>query len=59
MADRQCGELFHAPDVEVTDADEDCADAVLRKSCEGRFEIAIGSAIHNDHCYAAAGEIGS
>jgi hypothetical protein len=40
--------LFHAPGVEVTAADQDRTNALLRQSCEGRFEIAIGSGIHNN-----------
>ena len=28
-------------------ADQDRTSALLRKSCEGRFEIAVGSSIHN------------
>jgi hypothetical protein len=48
MAGRQRCELFHAPGVEGAGADEDCTHALLRKSCEGRFEIAIGPGIHNN-----------
>jgi hypothetical protein len=29
-------------------ADQDRTNVLLRKSCEGRFEIAIGSGIHNN-----------
>jgi hypothetical protein len=29
-------------------ADQDPANALLRKSCEGRFEIAIGAGIHDN-----------
>ena len=52
MAGRQRRELFHAPDVEVTGVDQDRTNMLLRKSCEGRFEIAIGSGIHNNELKA-------
>ena len=52
MAGRQRRELFRAPVVEGTDADQDRTNALLRKSCEGRFEIAIGSGIHNNELQA-------
>ena len=48
MAGRQRRELFHAAVVKGTGADQDRTDALLRKSCEGRFEIAIGSGIHHN-----------
>jgi hypothetical protein len=46
MACRQSRELFHAPAVEVTDAYQNRTNALLRKSCESRFEIALGSGIN-------------
>ena len=52
MAGRQRRELFRAPVVEGTLADQDRTNALLRKSCEGRFEIAIGSGIHNNELQA-------
>jgi hypothetical protein len=39
--------LFHTPD-EDTGANQDRINALLRKSCEGRFEIAIGAGSHNN-----------
>jgi hypothetical protein len=36
-------EVFHAPEVEGTVADQDRTNALLRKSCEGRFEVVVGS----------------
>jgi hypothetical protein len=47
VAGRQLRELFRAPGVEGTVADQDRTNALLR-SCEGGFEIAIGSGIHNN-----------
>jgi hypothetical protein len=44
--------LFHAPGEEGTATDQDRTNALLRKSCEGRFEIAIGSGIHNKQLHA-------
>ena len=54
MAGRQRRELFHAPGpgVEATGADQDRTNMLLRKSCEGRFEIAVGSGVHNDKLQA-------
>src|SRR5271167_1814156 len=52
MAGRQRRELFGAPVVEGTVGDQDRTNALLRKSCEGRFEIAIGSGIHNNELQA-------
>ena len=52
MAGRQRRELFHAPIVEGTVADQDCTNMLLRKSCEGRFEIAVGSGIRNNELQA-------
>ena len=46
MAGRQRRELFPIP--EVTVGDQDRTNMLLGKSCEGRFEIAIGSGIHNN-----------
>src|SRR6516164_2532193 len=48
MAGCQRRELLHAPGVEVAVADQDRTNALLRKGCEGFFEIAIGSGIHNN-----------
>jgi hypothetical protein len=36
--------LFRAPGVEGTVADQDRTNALLRKTCEGRFKIATNSA---------------
>ena len=52
MAGRQRRELFPAADVEATGADQDRANALLRKSCEGHFEITIGSGIFNSELQA-------
>jgi hypothetical protein len=52
MVGRQCRELFHPPVEEGTRADQDRTNVLLRKSCEGRFEIAIGSGIHNNELQA-------
>jgi hypothetical protein len=35
--------LLHALGVEATLADQDRINALLRKICEGRFEVAVGS----------------
>jgi hypothetical protein len=42
-----CREPFRVPVEEGTVADQDRTGALLRKSREGRFEIVIGSDIHN------------
>jgi hypothetical protein len=52
MAVRQRHELFPIDDVIATGADQDRANALLRNSCEGCFEIAIGSGIHNNELQA-------
>ena len=52
MAGRQRHELFRARGKEGTVADEDRTYALLRKTCEGRFEIAIGSGVHNNELKA-------
>ena len=52
MAGRQRCELFDPPVEENAVADQDRTDALLRKTCEGRFEIAIGSSIHKDKLQA-------
>jgi hypothetical protein len=52
MAGRQRRELFRAPGEKVTVADQDRTNALLRKSCEGRFEIAIGSGILDNELQA-------
>ena len=44
--------MFPAADVEGTGADQDRANALLRKSGEGHFEITIGSGIHNNELQA-------
>jgi hypothetical protein len=43
IAGRQRRQLFGTPGVEGTVADQDRTNMLLRKSCEGRFEIAIGA----------------
>ena len=43
MAGRHRREVFPAGDVKGTGADQDRTNALLRKSCEGRFEIAISA----------------
>jgi hypothetical protein len=48
MAGRERGELFRAPGVEGIRTDQDPTDALLRKSCKRRFQIAIGSGIHKN-----------
>src|SRR6516162_2129145 len=48
MAGRQRRELFYASVVEVTVANQDRTNALLGQSWEGRFEIAVGSGIHNN-----------
>jgi hypothetical protein len=52
MAGRQRRELFRASDVEGTVAAQDRTSVLLRKSCEGCFEIAVGSGIHNNELQA-------
>ena len=52
MAGRQRRKLFGAPVVKGTVTDQDRTTMLLRKSCEGRFEIAIGSGIHNNELQA-------
>ena len=54
MAGRERRELFRPSTVEVTKADQDRTNLLLRKSCEGRFEITIGSGIHNNELQAQA-----
>jgi hypothetical protein len=39
--------LIHTLVEEATGTDQDRTNTLLRKSCEGRFEIAIGAGIHN------------
>jgi hypothetical protein len=48
MAGCQRRELLHAPIVEGTGTEEDRTNMLLRKCCEGHFEIAIGSGVHNN-----------
>src|SRR6516162_609281 len=43
MAGRQRRDLFHAPEEEAARADQDRINALLRKICKGRFEIATSS----------------
>jgi hypothetical protein len=52
MAGRQRGEFFRPSSEEGTLANEDRTDALLRKSCEGRFEIAIAPGIRNKELQA-------
>ena len=52
MAGRQRRKLFHAPIEEDAADGRERTNALLRKSCEGRFEIAIGSGIHNNKLQA-------
>ena len=53
VAGRQRRELFHAQGVKVSGStDQDRTHALLRKSLESRFEIAIGSGIHNNELQA-------
>ena len=52
MAGGECRELFRAPGVEGTNTDQDRTNALLRKSCERRFEIAIGSGVYNNELRA-------
>ena len=52
MAGRQRRELFHAVGVEGTLADQDRTNALLRKTGEGRFEIAICSCVLNNDLQA-------
>jgi len=52
MTGRQRRELFRAPIVEATGTDQDRANALLRKTCECRFEVGIGSGIHDNELQA-------
>jgi len=53
MVGRQRRKLFCEPVEEGTGAaDQDRTNLLLRKSCEGRFEIAIGSGINNKEVQA-------
>ena len=53
MAGGQRRELFHARGKEgITIDDQDRANMLLRKSCEGCFEIAIGSGFHGNQLQA-------
>jgi hypothetical protein len=51
---RQRRKLFHPPVEEgaAAGADQDRTNALLRKTREGRFEIAIGSGCHNNELQA-------
>jgi len=48
MTGRERYELFRAPHEEGTGGDQDRTNVLLRKTCKGRFEIAIGFGIHNN-----------
>ena len=52
MAGRLRRYLFRVGIEEGTAADQDPANTLLRKICEGRFEIAFGSGIHNNELQA-------
>ena len=52
MACRQRRELLHPPGEEGTVANQDRTNALLRKTCEGRFEIAIASGVMNKELQA-------
>jgi hypothetical protein len=52
MAGHQRRELFHALGVEGTFPDQERTNALLRKTGEGRFEIAIGSCVRNNDLQA-------
>ena len=52
MAGRHRRELFGVPVEEDTVADQDRTYVLLRKGCEGRFEIAIDSGIHDNELRA-------
>jgi hypothetical protein len=52
MTGSQRHKLFYAPGEEVTVADQDRTNALLQKSCESCFKIAIGSGIHNNELQA-------
>jgi hypothetical protein len=52
MADRQRSKLFRALAVKGTVFDQDRTNALLRKSGERRFEIAIGAGIHKNELHA-------
>jgi hypothetical protein len=56
MAGRQSRELFHPPVEEGAGigANQDRTNALLRETCESRFEITIGSSIHNNELQAPA-----
>ena len=49
---RQRRQFFRTRAEEGTVADQDRTNALLRQSCEGCFEIAIGSGIHNNELQA-------
>ena len=52
VAGRQRRKLFRAPGEEGIVADQDRTNALLRKTSEGPFEIAIGSGIRNSDLQA-------
>jgi len=52
MTSRQRREFFRVLVVEVAAVDQDRPNALLRKSCEGRFKIGIGVGIHNNELQA-------
>jgi hypothetical protein len=48
MVCRQRYQLFHPPIEKAAAADQDRTNALLRKTREGRFEIAVGSGINDN-----------
>ena len=50
MAGRQRRQLFRTRAEEGTVADQDRTNTLLRESCEGHFEIAIGSGVRAAAC---------
>src|SRR6516162_11878626 len=52
VAGRQHCEWFHAPGVEITGAEQDGTNVLLRKTCKGRFEIAISPCIKDNELKA-------
>ena len=53
MAGRQRRQLFRTRAEEGTVADQDRTNTLLRESCEGHFEIAIGSGVRAAACRSA------
>ena len=52
MAGRQRRELIHTLFEEATGTEQDRTNALFPKICKGRFEIAVGSGIHNNELEA-------